>query len=644
MADPLALQRKSLETQRETFQGLLTAELPDPATIYLGENYFTSVSKKYAKDFIERRLDVIQRELSALNQLGGVNDEGLPILDIVEELDDNDDVVGSSVNRTGLAEQLENLRLHSQRKSDQPQAPETMEPEQKVAETEAPQARITELQEKGGTAIKPNESKPEEEAVTDTDESTETIDKDLEDKSEGEYRDIDPSDILELQLSNDVESDEEPVNFDFNDLEEEDDELYDDEIDDDDDDDNDDDDDDADDDAVGGHSDWVSHGISMFPQNEATRRLIEAHLKKNTSENASENASESIREREPEKALTKESKQTTEEATTPATEVEIKAEDEAEEKKDMPKVKSDKKSHVRFSDDINVCEFETSVSERKITPADLVSHKPSRFKSLRQAATAKKISERASPQKSGPQRPKVSAAAAAAAAVVNKSPPKSAMQNVVREREPLKMQPKHANLSSPTKPVASARNVGAGSPNKASMSPIKSPVTETVPENPPSKDERSLTTEVGTKEVGTKETPLTDEQLRAKIAKEAESIYEKSFVPDEEFVRLHEHPEKLPADEVTLKAKKEEAKKVEDKPILSASVQERDVYDASGYENDDGDVVDMKEIKREYQRLRQRMIYESGGFRKKDTEKEVEPIAETGEPKKISRFKAARIG
>ena len=52
----------------------------------------------------------------------------------------------------------------------------------------------------------------------------------------------------------------------------------------------------------------------------------------------------------------------------------------------------------------------------------------------------------------------------------------------------------------------------------------------------------------------------------------------------------------------------------------------------------------MTEIKQEYQRLRQNMIYESGGYKPKDSEKAIEQINENGEPKKVSRFKAARIG
>lgn len=54
--------------------------------------------------------------------------------------------------------------------------------------------------------------------------------------------------------------------------------------------------------------------------------------------------------------------------------------------------------------------------------------------------------------------------------------------------------------------------------------------------------------------------------------------------------------------------------------------------------------VSRAEMAREYQRLRRKLIDSSGGFGKTEDERAVETVDETGEPRKVSRFKAAMVG
>lgn len=136
--------------------------------------------------------------------------------------------------------------------------------------------------------------------------------------------------------------------------------------------------------------------------------------------------------------------------------------------------------------------------------------------------------------------------------------------------------------------------------------------------------------------------PTEKPSLKEKVAADAQRIFDESFVPDVEFLKLHDKESedvKLPDPAKPAKT----AEPINDKPILSGVIEKEDDEILEEDDSPDENAVNMTEIKQEYQRLRQQLIYESGGFKKKDSEKEIEPIDDSGAPKKVSRFKAARI-
>ncbi|CAN6607711.1 hypothetical protein TRVA0_003S03422 [Trichomonascus vanleenenianus] len=76
--------------------------------------------------------------------------------------------------------------------------------------------------------------------------------------------------------------------------------------------------------------------------------------------------------------------------------------------------------------------------------------------------------------------------------------------------------------------------------------------------------------------------------------------------------------------------------------ILSTDIVERP--DIQPLEEEDDDYAhDMALMATEYQRIRERLINRSGGFRETDAEKAVEPVDEHGNPIKHSRFKSAQL-
>jgi unconventional prefoldin RPB5 interactor 1 len=69
-------------------------------------------------------------------------------------------------------------------------------------------------------------------------------------------------------------------------------------------------------------------------------------------------------------------------------------------------------------------------------------------------------------------------------------------------------------------------------------------------------------------------------------------------------------------------------------------------FDSTAREDLEADLEmqsDMVCIAERYNYLRNRLINQSGGYTKRDSEKEIERIDEEGNTKKISRFKAARV-
>ena len=95
---------ETVKARIEEYENLLklTAGSND-MTVYLGDGYFATLPPAEAEAFLQRRLVTFRMELEALNEFQGLNEDGLPIMDIVEELDSNNEVVRSRVERAGSA-------------------------------------------------------------------------------------------------------------------------------------------------------------------------------------------------------------------------------------------------------------------------------------------------------------------------------------------------------------------------------------------------------------------------------------------------------------------------------------------------------------------------------------------------------------
>ncbi|ANB15014.1 hypothetical protein AWJ20_2634 [Sugiyamaella lignohabitans] len=119
--------------------------------------------------------------------------------------------------------------------------------------------------------------------------------------------------------------------------------------------------------------------------------------------------------------------------------------------------------------------------------------------------------------------------------------------------------------------------------------------------------------------------------------------FDKALIPDEDFLALHDREGFDDVDD----SDDSQAEENVERPILSTSVYERDQDENEADDDLDDEDYDQKisrrEIAEEYQRLRQKLIGSSGGFKKTDQEQIFEPLNEDGTEVKVSRFKAARL-
>lgn len=69
----------------------------DSVTCYLGDGYFVDLNLPDAKRFVERQENILNIELAAICEHYNLSEDGLPIVDIVEEIDENDNVISSHV-------------------------------------------------------------------------------------------------------------------------------------------------------------------------------------------------------------------------------------------------------------------------------------------------------------------------------------------------------------------------------------------------------------------------------------------------------------------------------------------------------------------------------------------------------------------
>lgn len=533
-------------------------------TVYLGDNYFVELTPDRAVSFLQRRMDVLQQEITTLQHIQGINEDGLPIMEIVEELDDDDNVVTSRVDRAASA--LEHLR------SAMAEAAESQKSVEPVSRIEAPPRnnehtpRIVEISESAVEPVpEPVESAPKSDASS-------PLQQEPQATAGATFNGMSRDDMLELQLVQDELDldDDDDMEIDLVDLDIDDDE---------------DDDDDDDDGPFRG---------SLFPQTQRVKEMLAQQF--------------------------------------PDAEAERKA--------------------VRFADALDVREFETSPSERKglvqdsqrddsPTPEEKPkAPKVSQFKLRRSNASV-------SPVKATPaaEKPRV-------AESVIETPP-----------------------SQPTAPDPSKRSFSATQTDEPQTMPVSSQVVEKLPQsNIAEKPLQSQVVETSSSSAGTRaprppkstysrryKVPTTrpaavpiaapvapapdpayeglsyirdeDDESRRDLEDEAMKLFDQSTIPDDQFLELHGDAvaeDSIPQSDMS------------SAPILS-SVAEHDSFDPV----DDEALEkhnDMLEIRREYQRLRQRLVHRAGGYGKTDRDMEVEAVDEDGNPVKMSRFKAARIG
>ncbi|KAF5100566.1 hypothetical protein D0Z00_001185 [Geotrichum galactomycetum] len=132
-----------------------------------------------------------------------------------------------------------------------------------------------------------------------------------------------------------------------------------------------------------------------------------------------------------------------------------------------------------------------------------------------------------------------------------------------------------------------------------------------------------------------------------------------SFLSEEDFIKAHSVEDEEEEEEEN----KDDGKDQQDyqnRPIVEENLIEREFappVDSRGMgyvpakylqgdenESDEEDfTVSRAEIAKEYQKIRQSLIYQTGGYGKSIEELELEPVDEDGNAKKVSRFKAARL-
>lgn len=158
----------------------------------------------------------------------------------------------------------------------------------------------------------------------------------------------------------------------------------------------------------------------------------------------------------------------------------------------------------------------------------------------------------------------------------------------------------------------------------------------------------------------------------ADVLAKADEYYQQSLLTEEQFIRAHlgnedeqEESEIIAERERFLEEEKQAILKkneYKNRPVMEEELVEKPVapyvsgrgmgfvpdeylHDDEDDDDDDEDdyTVNRAEIAREYQKIRQSLIYQTGGYGQSLEELEVEPIDEEGNIRKVSRFKAARL-
>lgn len=228
----------------------------------------------------------------------------------------------------------------------------------------------------------------------------------------------------------------------------------------------------------------------------------------------------------------------------------------------------------------------------------------------------------------------------------------------------------------------------------------KKPISKTIDQNAKNKSKSSLKSTEGQKETkiphgqfdstGSSINPALVKGLRSlfpqSVLEKANQYYEDSLMSEEDFIKAHlgdENEKEADAKNTESedeKKKKEAAAKEAEKPILAETLVEREVApdvdgigmgylpdqhvktlkknkkensrpgntsansqeDLDDYDDDDEDFsVSRHELLQEYQKVRQTLIYQTGGYGKSPEELEEEPVNEP--TKRVSRFKMARL-
>jgi hypothetical protein len=147
--------------------------------------------------------------------------------------------------------------------------------------------------------------------------------------------------------------------------------------------------------------------------------------------------------------------------------------------------------------------------------------------------------------------------------------------------------------------------------------------------------------------------------LSAEVLAKAEDYYQQSLLSEEDFIKAHsvESDEEEENKDDTDGGK--EQQDYQSRPIVEENLIEREFappvdsrgmgYVPAKYLHDDNEsdeedfTVSRAEIANEYQKIRQSLIYQTGGYGKSIEELELEPVDEDGNARKVSRFKAARL-
>lgn len=125
-------------------------------------------------------------------------------------------------------------------------------------------------------------------------------------------------------------------------------------------------------------------------------------------------------------------------------------------------------------------------------------------------------------------------------------------------------------------------------------------------------------------------------RLKREIDDRANELFQDAIVTEEEFIKAHDNDNDDDDNGQDVELENNRT----NRPILENSVVENQNTE---YQSDDENEVDMNGVSSEYQRLRAKLINKSGGFAKSDKEKAVEQLDEEGNPIKVSRFKAANL-